>query len=210
MDHSQFNNRSGFDLSSVDTPADSRDPAAGAAQLSLDQTLDSAPRVDGKLQLQAAGVALDPALVRLHQLLVLPPVELPNGFTQTVMLRVEAQRVEEERVERERVTSHEKRPSSARASWLYAVVGAAGLFLTIGMLGGTGPGGDSLFGGIAGGFASVVLAGAGMLAATWSGVGSSVGSWLGTSPTVGAFLALAFFGSALGVVVGVRRARQRS
>jgi len=167
----------------------------------LDGVLDSAPKVEGRIQLGSDQMAsLDLALVRLHELLEMPPVTVPSNFTCDVMRSVRGQ--EAQRAE----------PSHARAgrfSWLLAVVGAGALVLALALIGGTSGAEESLFRGLVEALGAVLLAGAGMLAATWSGVGGSIGSWVGASPSVGALLGLAFVGSVIALATGLRRIRQR-
>lgn len=105
----------------------------------------------------------------------------------------------------------ESAPAASAARWTLAGAAAALLLLvgSMAILGGTGDSGLGLLG-MLGDFASMtLLAGAGMLGATWAGVGSTVDAWLGSSVANWAVALMVVAGLAFLCQRTVRRARVR-
>ena len=153
--------------------ASSDDPLA-AVDLWIDGSLSPCEaaelrqRVEGNPRLEAETRHLE----SLHALLARERVEVPAGFTDAVMERLPARR--------------SSLAGTKGRAWAVAVAaliatGAAVTALASWARAGSGDGALGPLAAIGDFFATVALAGAGLLAASWRGLGQLVGGWLGAS-----------------------------
>ncbi len=137
----------------------------------------------------AAAVALEiePAI---EPLLAAARVPVRDGFADEVMDRVAAG------------------ASSERAWMAWGLAAAALLAVSSGLLMAGSGGSEGFLGALASALSATLLAGAGMLGATWSGVGAAMDAWLGASLATWAVASLVTAGLVFLCARTVRRAKR--
>ncbi len=141
---------------------------------------------------------------RLHEALALSAHCVPSDFADRVMAQVRAQGVAA------KTQLSGSRPRASRLSWLVAILGACVLGAFALVSGSSGEGGESIVGTLLAASQAALLAGAGLVGATWSGVSVAVTSWMGESIALVALAVIALLGTLAFLARSLRRARNDS